>query len=600
MQTTNLERIIKVIKRIPYFKILKLAVASVLGFIVLTIITFQLAYWSRIYPGIYVCGYPVGNKTIAEALIESKKQLSLKEKDSIFLTFAEQKWDLYFKEIEFSYDLDSTLDKAYRLGRSGKPLKDLETKFKAWDSGINLGLDYQYQQNLLEEKIATIASQIFIPKIEPQLKIIADEVVIDQGKDGQELDRQRLIALLNSSLANHDFDSIELPVVKNPSVVNNEQIESGRMRAKRFLNQKLVFIYEEGRWEITPEELLNFLDLNGGFKQEKIASQVASLATVVDRQPQNALFQFENERVNQFRPAVEGLSLDQNATQELIKESLAKIEKQSPMGALADNQETIINLPVIVNQPEITVDKINNLGIKELLGRGISYYKGSVQSRIHNLALASTRLNGFLIPPGENFSFNQALGDVSQDTGYEQALIIKEGRTIPGDGGGVCQVSTTLYRAILNAGLPIIERHPHAYRVGYYEQGGFGPGLDATVWQPGVDLKFKNDTPAYILIQANVEPKTTTLTFELYGTSDGRQATVSKPKIWEQTAPPPDLYQDDPTLPTGTVKQIEKSIWGAKVSIDWLVTRNEEILQKQTIYSKYQPWQAVFLKGTGP
>ena len=99
-----------------------------------------------------------------------------------------------------------------------------------------------------------------------------------------------------------------------------------------------------------------------------------------------------------------------------------------------------------------------------------------------------------LIPPGGTISYNEIVGDISAATGYQPAYIIKDGRTILGDGGGVCQVSTTLFRAGLSAGLPILERHPHAYRVHYYEEGGYKPGLDATVFAPGVDLKMKNDT----------------------------------------------------------------------------------------------------------
>ncbi|MCJ7792631.1 MAG: VanW family protein, partial [Candidatus Marinimicrobia bacterium] len=166
-----------------------------------------------------------------------------------------------------------------------------------------------------------------------------------------------------------------------------------------------------------------------------------------------------------------------------------------------------------------------------------------------------------------------------------------------GDGGGVCQVSTTFFRAALAAGLPIIERAPHAYRVYYYEQNS-QVVVDATVWEPSPDLKIKNDTPAHILVQTFVNTGQYRLTFEFYGTADGRVATISKSRIWDQTPPPPDLYQDDPTLPAGTTKQIDWSAWGAKVAFDWKVERAEEILQERTFYSSYRPWQAIFLRGT--
>jgi vancomycin resistance protein YoaR len=189
------------------------------------------------------------------------------------------------------------------------------------------------------------------------------------------------------------------------------------------------------------------------------------------------------------------------------------------------------------------------------------------------------------------------VGDISLATGYQQAYVIRDGRTVLGDGGGVCQVSTTLFRAILAAGLPIVERHAHSYRVGYYEQDS-KPGLDATVFAPSADLKFTNDTSAYILIQSQVDKSKMTLEFDLYGTSDERKAELGKVRVWDVSDPPPDLYEDDPTLPAGTVKQVDYKAWGAKAAFDWKVTRGEEVLQERTFYSNYQPWQAVFLRGT--
>ena len=147
--------------------------------------------------------------------------------------------------------------------------------------------------------------------------------------------------------------------------------------------------------------------------------------------------------------------------------------------------------------------------------------------------MATSRLNGVLVAPGEEFSFNKALGDVSAGTGYQQAYVIKGGRTVLGDGGGVCQVSTTLFRALLNAGLPITERRAHSYRVGYYEQG-FPPGLDATVYYPTTDLKFKNDTSNHILIQSRVEG--VKLIFDIYGPDDGRKVVMEGPFQYDQKA----------------------------------------------------------------
>jgi vancomycin resistance protein YoaR len=147
------------------------------------------------------------------------------------------------------------------------------------------------------------------------------------------------------------------------------------------------------------------------------------------------------------------------------------------------------------------------------------------------------------------------------------------------------------------AGLPITERWAHAYRVGYYEQNS-KPGIDATIFEPSKDFRFKNDTPGYILVQTINDPKTLHLIVDIYGTSDGRVSTISTPKIWGITPPPPDIIQDDPTLPAGTTKQVDWSAWGAKTSFVYTVLRNGETLENVTFNSIYKPWANIYLRGT--
>lgn len=304
------------------------------------------------------------------------------------------------------------------------------------------------------------------------------------------------------------------------------------------------------------------------------------------------LFAFTDGRVSAFKAAKPGRALN-------IEESIKRFEDS--LSQIPTNSTTRIVIPLAVNiiYPETTTEKVNNFGIRERIGHGYSEFHGSIPGRIHNVALAASRLHGVLIPPGTTLSFNGLLGDVSGSTGYQQAYIIKSGRTVLGDGGGVCQVSTTLFRAALDAGLPIDERQGHAYRVHYYEEGGYKAGLDATVFAPSVDLKISNDTLAHILIQTKTDKKNLTLTIDLYGASDGRISHISNHVVWGSTPPPEPLYQDDPTLPAGTVKQVDFAAWGAKASFDYRVERTGETLIDTKFFTNYRPWQAVFLKGTG-
>lgn len=308
--------------------------------------------------------------------------------------------------------------------------------------------------------------------------------------------------------------------------------------------------------------------------------------------PRNAQFSFANGKVTAFILSSDGQEV---VTADILR---AVSEKIPYVTSLSAPLQFSMVIPVRVIKPAISSENVDNLGIKEMIGTGSSYFHHSIDSRVFNIGLAASRVNGILVPPGQVFSFDSALGDVSNLTGYKQAYIIENGHTILGDGGGVCQVSTTLFRAILNAGLPIVERHGHAYRVGYYEEDD-GPGIDATIFVPTVDLKFKNDTSHYILIQSIMDPQNFHLVYNLYGSADGRSVTMTKPVITNQTPPPPDKFQDDPTIPSGVIKQVDFAAWGAHVSFSRTVTKNNALYFTDTYETDYQPWQAVYLRGTG-
>ncbi len=323
---------------------------------------------------------------------------------------------------------------------------------------------------------------------------------------------------------------------------------------------------------------------------EVLDTALTNLASAIDLPVQDALFQFSSGKVTAFRASHNGVSVNQEEARKQFAEAASRTPYTSDL-------YFVIPLPVDVVLPSVTTEMVNSFGIKELIGRGYSEFAHSIPGRIHNVILAASRLNGVLIKPGETLSFNKAVGDVSASTGYQTAYIIKDGRTVLGDGGGVCQVSTTLFRAALAAGLPIKERRAHAYRVAYYEQAGFKAGLDATVFSPTVDLKIVNDTPGYILIQTKPDAQNLSLTFELYGTSDGREAEIINHVVSGITSPPAPLYQDDPTLPAGAVKQVDFAAWGAKASFLYRVTRGGVVINEQTFSSNFRPWQAVFLRG---
>jgi vancomycin resistance protein YoaR len=333
------------------------------------------------------------------------------------------------------------------------------------------------------------------------------------------------------------------------------------------------------------------LHSNYTYKPDDLKKQLEPLAKEIYKEPVNAQFTVENNRVSAFSKSEEGQTIDFDKIDAQIKKDIPIIINSSKARNIP------IKTPVIKLEAETTTEEANNLGIVEELASGKSYFAGSIPNRMYNISLAASRVNGVLVAPGEEFSFNKAIGDVSKYTGYKEAYVIQAGKTVLGDGGGVCQVSTTLFRAVLNAGLPITERHGHAYRVGYYEQQS-GPGLDATVYVPSVDFKFKNDTDNHILIQGYYNPEESSLTFTLYGKKDDRIVAVTNPVITSQTPPPDPVTQDDPSLPKDTVKQVEYAASGAVVSFKRTVQKEGKTVIDETFTTHYRPWGAIYLHGT--
>ncbi|NTV40813.1 MAG: hypothetical protein HGA61_00890 [Candidatus Moranbacteria bacterium] len=251
--------------------------------------------------------------------------------------------------------------------------------------------------------------------------------------------------------------------------------------------------------------------------EDLIKAYLEDLARRVNRDPTDAKFAIKDGRVTTFSEAQAGLILD-------IEKN---VEALSSLLQSAQVPEKII-LSYQSKKPDIEYSEVNDLGISSIIGEGTSNFKGSPKNRVHNIKVATERYNGILIRPGEEFSFVSILGEVDGDHGYLPELVIKNNVTEPEFGGGICQVSTTAFRAAIFSGLKITARKNHAYPVSYYNP----QGMDSTVYLPRPDLRFINNTPGHILIQTKIEG--TKLTFSFYGTNDGRKVIVDGPTITER------------------------------------------------------------------
>lgn len=346
------------------------------------------------------------------------------------------------------------------------------------------------------------------------------ELEILAEKSGWKTDFAEVAAAVKKRAGFFSDETIEIESAEIPPKVLAEKLEPFRGELAKIIREKLVLkktAFE--RFEINLAERLVWFDFreNGGLK------------LFLRREP---VERFVMQELNPLLAELpRDVSISRNFEGEIEFEGMAKngrrVDAEKLFGRISaaiESENREVEIPLrILTAPVKATDELQNLGIRELVGEAETDYEGSPANRQHNIRTAAEKLNGVLIPPGEEFSFAESLGPVTTSTGYRRELIIKEGDVVPEIGGGICQVSTTFFRTALATGLPITRQKPHSLKVHYYSP----PGLDATVYPGSADLKFLNDTGHHILIQAAVED--TRLRVNFFGTNDGRSVKLAGP-----------------------------------------------------------------------
>ena len=548
----------------------------------------RLVWHSKFYPNVVVANVNVGGLRRAEAKNLLEQEI---EKTKIPLMYNGYSWALPASALPLN--IEETLNQAYRVGRR-LDLRDYGLIFIAQKQSFPLILG-EGETETYSKIYGEIAQAVEIPVVSAELVLNKGKIVLNNGNDGLIIDASKLRQELEEKIVYLNQKEVVVPTKAISAQLREEERLEIIETAEKLIHKSLTLTLDDEQVKLTGEELITLLNtVPGGdvtTDRGRLLEYIEGVAESLNREATDAKFGYQDGKVTEFAPSKDGIKISVEATSNKV---------QQGMKQLIESEEQNINIDIQAERtsPQVTIEKVNELGIKERIGRGESYYAHSIPNRIYNVGLASSRINTALIPPGEEVSFNKLVGEVSAATGYRSAYIISQGRTVLGDGGGLCQVSTTLFRAAMDAGLPILERWGHSYRVSYYELNS-KPGVDATVIAPSKDFRFKNDTPGHILIQTTNDPKELHLVIEIYGTSDGRVATVTEPKVWGITPPLPTIYQDDPSLPTGTMKQVDWATGGARTSFEYKVVRNGETLQNQTFSTVYRPWAAVYLRGTG-
>ncbi|MGD9129690.1 MAG: VanW family protein [Candidatus Woesebacteria bacterium] len=600
-------------KKIEY--LLAVLVLSVFTASIIAISIFFFSYQDKFYPGIYVDGIELAGLTKKEALpkLQSSKQTP---NLSLEIVTEEIKAISQNHELQPIINYQTVLSEAYEVNRVGFPLKRLFNALLLLKTPKHFYSQLSYKQSDLEKIVQSLKEKVDLEGVEPSIELVysnnPNSLKLNPGAYGKNLELAQTVDRILETVKKKETQdainqlsddqeyliSVDAFVASTSAVLNEEESQLALARAKKFVGKRIIAQTHDVKIFLEDKDLVRLLSFPAGLSDNKIGSLLQEWETKVTREPSNAVFSYNPQtlEVYEFKAHKNGLTLDQTKTKQELVNVMAAIENAA--NDENNNQEDFeLKLAVKVKEPEVTLADTNNLGINELIGFGDSFYAHSIPSRIHNVRITTEKISNHIVPPGTEFSFNKTLGEVSSKTGYKPAYVIQGGRTVLGDGGGVCQVSTTTFRAILDAGLEVSKRKAHSYRVSYYELDN-KPGFDATVYAGDIDLRFINDTGKHLLITGTTDSNNLYMTISIYGTSDGRSTEISNYKMWGYRSPPPPVYIPDPSLPPGVIKQVDWAASGIKSEFTNVIRdKDGNIIREDTYYSSYQPWSAKYLRG---
>ncbi|MBD3282267.1 MAG: hypothetical protein GF387_01515 [Candidatus Portnoybacteria bacterium] len=518
----------------------------------------------RVAKGTTIATISISGLSQEKAIEKLKNKIDPALEKEFKLKYQNQEWPTTPKKLGIDIDAEKTIQLAFEKTHQDNFLAGAWWQLK-FLLGKKVELEWEINKEKVESFLLNNLASIHSPA--KNSTIIYDQkedkLTTTESKAGIVVNKEKVINKIKNNIENKKTENIQIELIKQEPEATESETETAKKEARKLLTAtpfKLIIENEEIA-TITKEEILSLvsfrpiIDPNNSKNKilgmepdkEKIKNYLTTLAPLVNTEPINAQLTIKDGRVTTFALSKDGKKLK-------IEESINPIAQ----GINSLNNE--IRLKIEKTKAEITTENIDTLGIDSLLAKGVSDFTGSPSSRVHNIKTGTAKFHGYLIKPDQEFSFNEILGEVGPEQGYLPELVIKRNETVPEYGGGLCQVSTTLFRAAINAGLEITERYHHAFPVKYYNPQGF----DATIYPPSPDLKFINNTPGYILIQGQI--KDYKLIFELYGTSDDRRVVIEGPYQY-------DIQENGAMKARLTQKVYDK---------------NEELIINKTFYSNYR------------
>jgi vancomycin resistance protein YoaR len=469
----------------------------------------------KIYRGVEVGDVALGGRTPAEAegIVRERATGALKE---IEFSGPEQ-FTRTAKEMGVSFNVDATVEEAYAVGREGNILERLGERARALVIGVTISPDVDYRSEKARAEVEEIASQVNHEPEEASVNIYGSEVEVVESIDGYKLDPAATMESVDSAIEDMSGQVRLVGDVLEPKV-NTGEAEEAAKKARRAVSEQLVFKAEGKSWTLSPSDIGSALDVTRkdgeigiSLNQDRLKNRLANVYADLTIKPVEASYDFDNSGAVIVTPSKEGQKIAED-------KFLGAIED----GLFQDKRE--YEVPIVVDKPEYTTAELEAMKPTTLLGSYKTNYMLSTDrsdERIGNLEIASSEVSGTFVAPGEIFSMNETVSDAN----YHVSHVIIEGAEFKAEGGGLCQVTSTLYNAVLFAGLEVVARTPHDSQLPYIR-----PGMDATIWFGGADMQFKNTTDGFVLLEEYVSGDY--VYANVYGVPDDVNVEMWSEKVW--------------------------------------------------------------------
>jgi vancomycin resistance protein YoaR len=575
-----------------------------------SLLTVRATHAGRIFPALLVADIPIGGMPFDTATAALAQRAEAIESSPITFTYGERTWTSTLREVGVAVDEKTAIDDAVGFGREDSALRRLRSAMALVGSGEQIALPVTLDYQRLDRWFDVIDADLGTPPRDASLQIQGTDVVVAPESDGEVVNRERARLEIESRLQNLAPIEAELPVTSRIAAVRAVDLAPARDLLQHAMSHSVQVTNGSGIWTLPPTELSQFLQQDvgrgpGGSPTFKLSLDRESLASWLDErlgaeietEPVDAVVGWNGERVISVEPSVDGTKLDASKLAEYVEGRFF-----GDGGA--------IEAPVNYIKPNIDSGNLDALGITSFLGSGQSNYSGSSDGRAINVEVGASLLNGTLIPPWGEFSLNGSIGSITEDKGFVEAQVIA-GEAIGKDiGGGICQVSTTVFRAAYLAGLPITEWWPHRFRIGFYEYDGWKPGLDASILQPTddpatwADFKFENPSDSWMLVESWTDG--VNVVVNIYGADLGYDVETTGPTWGDKTQMlrPTEVVDDE--LDPGTVTLSQAAGIGEELSHYRVVRdRDGNVLWERSFYTKYFPRGDVWkvspdMKGQAP